>query len=166
MNTKTPDYLDALYDLREAEESRHSSAPKDGTGKAVEAADAKVRRYKMDATGTHVSESGRVLLEPAVSASDYDSARAETERLTTYYVDFIKERERASEAELTAIRAKLAEAERDAGRYRWLRDVPHATLHRAQPFIALYTGSFSQLKWDQADAAIDAAVQRGSTKGE
>jgi hypothetical protein len=49
----------------------------------------------------------------------------------------------------------------DAARYRWLRDVPHATLHRAQPFIALYTGSFSQLKWDQADAAIDSAMSQG-----
>ena len=61
-------------------------------------------------------------------------------------------RERAEHAE-----RELAATQRDAQRYRWLRD--ESSGFDGRPFIARYTGSFSRWVGDDADKVVDAAMQ-------
>lgn len=46
--------------------------------------------------------------------------------------------------------------ERDAMRYRWLRD--HADPNKGEPFIAIYNGSFTAWSLEGADEKIDKAM--------
>lgn len=96
-----------------------------------------VQRYKIDSEGTYVSDTGRILLEEAVKASDFDrevaALQAERERLKAERDQWMT---RAGAAlllvpgdklcgELRAgaerLQAELQAAQADARRYRWLR---------------------------------------------
>lgn len=61
------------------------------------------------------------------------------------------------ERELSAANARIAELEKDAARYRWLR---RSQLNGDEPFIARFEcGSFSRWCGDMADSAIDDAMR-------
>jgi chromosome segregation ATPase len=86
--------------------------------------------------------------------------RAAEEEIARLKDDLAKgiDRELAMESEMSALRAKLAEAERDARRYRWLR----STADNECDYLSLEDRAWQMLyngTPDELDAAIDQAME-------
>jgi hypothetical protein len=69
-----------------------------------------VKRYTLDVDGTHVSRERRILLEPAVAASDYDALAAERDAWREQAVDRVADWKKC-EVERDALKAQLTTAQ-------------------------------------------------------
>lgn len=78
--------------------------------------------------------------------------------LTTFEPQMQSYLQLLSPAMLSAIIARLRAAERDAGRYRWLRSRPTACPTYGPDLAFWEDHAGDPLRYDEADAAIDAAM--------
>ena len=93
---------------------------------------------------------------PVVLSNEINQLRAENAALITER-DLNVRQANVYMDENRRLKAELAEAKKDAERYRWLRS--NHPIHDNSPFICRNFGAaFSQWTDDQADKAIDTAI--------